>query len=253
MRNDRAYTVLSPGVARLGNRWFERSWSVILGATSEVRQRDADFDWIAKSCPEFRLDVDGESLGVMDLGDVEWTEEYNDFGAALVVRQAGPKLILYIRTLAFHDNPGMLRSLRVMNNGPEPISVTGVSIDVLSIRREGVQVITEGFSCESEGAAWNPTECTAALKAPGRGLILGIEGGGAFELFAPDASVCALRQAEDRVLETNESWTLPDTLILPFTGELEDAVGREYADFLRRVKNLREWEEARKAAISEDT
>lgn len=242
MKPDRAYARISAGAALLGNAWLERSWSAFVGNTFELRQKAGDFAWVAGNCPEFRIAAQNRVFGVMDLGDLEWSEVYTPFGAGLMARKSGPGLLFVIGSFALHENPGMLRSTRIMNTSTDPIVLDHVALDVLSIAHAAIRVRTHRFAREQAALAWQTEESAAALLLENRGLILGILGGGLFQLFQPQPGCCALVVPNGRTLEPGQVWTLPDAFLLPFTGDPDRAVSTLFGDFLLQVRQMKAWE-----------
>jgi len=242
MNERRAYTRIDPGIARVGNTWFERTWSTFIGDTIELQHKSRGIEWTAGKSLEFHLEVDGEALGVMELGEREWSEACNPFGAGLVARYGGDKLALVIGTLALHTNPGMLRTAHIMNRSETPVRVNAVATEALALRREDVRVYTQDFQREQVAVAWETSESTAALLHGDGGLVLGMQGGGRFELFAPDGTQCVLRALEEKTLAPGEHWRLPDTFVLPFSCSLKDCQEQVLPDFLLQVGHMWRWE-----------
>lgn len=242
---DRAYTRVSGGTARLGNAWCERVWSTFLGHTIEVHDAAGDFEWCAGDSPEFRISLPNRVLGVMDFGEVEWMEEANPHGAALVSRHTGEGMVCIVHTLALHESPGMLRTLTLINTGASVVAVAQPSSEVLELNREEVVVHTNEFKDRSAGLRWKTAETAAALVRPDRGLFFGMEGGGVFELFAPDPATCAAVAPGTHTLPPGARWTAPSTFLLFFKGSLERAVARDWPAFRRKADAWREWERER--------
>ncbi len=234
MTDERAYTYVATGTARLGNRWFERRWTTFLGTTIELRLKEVDFDWLTRHGAEFSLAVNGETREGPHLGAAEWSEECDQYAATLVCRYSQPGLEVIVRTGALHDGPGMFRSAQVMNSAREPVTISNVALEILPLRTEGAVVYTDGFAKESEALAWETTEETAAVVVKRRrGLFLGIDGGGRFELFAPDRERCALVLTEERVLAPGAVWEFPEAFVALFTGDVRLAAGGVLDEFNR--------------------
>ncbi len=74
-------------------------------------------------------------------------------------------------------------------------------------------------------------------------------GGGVFELFAPDPRQCALVTPETYALAPGETMHLPETYMLPFSGEDLDTVrSGALAAMLLQVRKMKKWEAEVKAA-----
>jgi len=248
MKPDRAYVRINAGAALLGNAWLERSWSTFVGNTFELRQKAGNFAWVVGNCPEFRIATQNRVFGIMDLGDLDWSEVYTPFGAGLMARKSGPGLLFVIGSFALHENPGMLRSTRIMNISSDPITLDHVAVDVLAIPHSGTRVRTHQFAREQDALAWQTDEPAAALLLRDRGLILGILGGGLFQLFQPEPGSCALVVPNGRTLEPGQVWPLPDAFLLPFTGDPDRAVSSLLGDFLLHVRHMKAWETQIEAA-----
>ncbi len=248
MTQSKAYTHVDAGTAVLGNRWLERRWSAFLGRTISLEQKPGG-EWVSHANPEFEVVTEERSFGVMDLGEIEWSEVYTQFGAGLVTRQSGPELLLASGFFAFHETPGMLHSAFLFNRGAAPIRCTRVAIERLAVEREGVSVVTRDFTRRSDAEHWRTDESHAALLRQGHGLVVGMVGGGVFELFAPDPRQCALVTPETYALAPGETMHLPETYMLPFSGEDLDTVrSGALAAMLLQVRKMKKWEAEVKAA-----
>lgn len=249
MVSARAYSRIDLGTARLGNAWAERTWSCLMGDVLGLVQRLDGFDWVTHTAPGLRLKVDGKPLEVLALNEVEWSEFCNPFAAGLALRQSGAGLDVLSRFHAFHDCAGMLRTTEVLNLTGAPV-LLDAALEILPLRRPGMRVRTHGFVRSGESALWDTEERAAAVTLAGRGLILGMDGGGRFELFDPAPEVCALVAPERRV-EAQARCPLPDTFVIPFTGSLDEAVSTVYGAFLQGVRKLKTWDTETAAAAAE--
>lgn len=224
----RAYTEVGPGTARVGNAWCERAWSAFVGNTIELTQRAGQFQWLRGDALEFQVVCDDRVFGVMELGDIEWSEERTQYAEGLVLRKQGPEgLGVLIRTYAFHDHPGMLRTFRVYNAGYTPRRIEQTAIEALALG-----------PCEMEAR----TEASRAVfTSPGRGLLLEVERDAENIAFAPDLAHCTIVVDGPGTLAPGTYWDGPDTYLMPFTGEVRDAEDRLSAAFRDRVAALRAW------------
>jgi hypothetical protein len=249
MQEDRAYTRIDAGTAYIGNAWLERSWSAFLGNTIGLDYHSASLEWLGRRNPEFAIELDEGVLGYMAFDEAEWFEASSPYGAHLVQRRFSDELALEFTTTAFHKSPGMLRSMRIHNLGGEPLPVRSVGLDMLVIAHRA-HVRVNDLRDEHIALCWERDESAVALLAHGCGLLLGIEGGGVYDLFSGHPQLCALMTKTVGVLQPGEIRRLPDTWILPFSGEPEHAKARDYAAFLLLVKQWRLWEEERRRAAS---
>jgi hypothetical protein len=227
---ERAYTHIDRGLARVANRWMERQWSTLQGATVALVDRVSGMDWLELSSPEIHFELDGSPVDTMALGPVDWSEESDAYGATLVATRVGQGLRVVTRTLAFHASPGMMRSVCVTNLTRRPRRLTRFMVEGLAVVRDGVRVLTHGFAREHDAIEGPADEPAVALVKGPRGLLLGREGCGALQMFSHDPEVCAVVMAEERVLAPVETWELPDTFVAPCPGR-EDA-SRVLGDYL---------------------
>lgn len=241
MLSARAYVRIEPGTVYLGNAWMERSWSRLLGQTSGLIHRLDGFDWLAGMGPGVRASVDGQAIAPLELDDVEWSEFQTPFGAGLVLRQFGPRFGITSRFFLFHESPGMLRRTEILNRSPKPLAVD-LAMEALPMRRPGIQVLTHGFMRRRDTAVWDTEERAAGMALLGRGLMLGIEGGGRYELFEPDPEMCALCLRQPIEAAPGTVAALPESHLAPYSGQAEEAGMAAYGDFLRMVRNLKKWE-----------
>lgn len=233
--SERAYTYIDRGRAVVGNRWMERTWSAFLGNTNSLVQKAGEFEWLSGRGAEFRVAVEGAGpLEVLDFGDTAWSEENGERGATLVSVQRRPGLEVVVRTMALHEHPAFVRTVSLLNTGEDAVTVQEALVERLPVRREGVQVYTDDFSCGADWADWKGEHPAAAVAREDRGLFFGQRGGGHFRLFAEGDGECAVRVAGPRRLEPGEGWETAPTFLIPYTGWLQDAAASLYAQFLLR-------------------
>ena len=237
MHEARAYTYVDRSQATVGNQWFERSWSAFLGNTNSLFQQRGEVEWITSRCPEFEVLCDDAALNVMDFGEVVWSEENSPVGATLVGRQVRPGCEVTVSTLAYHDNPGMRRLVSIRNTGAKPIIIRRVAIEQLSVRQEGLCVLSHGFERQHETLDWETEERGPALAVNGRGLFLGVEGGARFAAFTRDPNVCSVYVHGPKRLDPGAVWELPPAFILPFHGDIHDASRTVLAELLMRLRD----------------
>ncbi len=235
----RAYTEVGPGTARLGNAWWERAWSAFVGNTIELTQRAGQFQWLAGGSPEFQIHCPDRFFGIMDLGDVEWSEECTPHAAGLVLRKQGPEGVgVVICTYAFHDHPGMLRTFRVYNAGRAAADITEVSVEVLSLR-----------DCEISVHSDAPR---AVFTAQDHGLAIEIEEDPDAVSLTPDGTHYAIVTPGPGLLLPGSYWDGPAVRLIPFTGDPGEHIERLCATFEDRVSSFRCWQARRAAAQSRE-
>ena len=234
----RAQTYVDRGKAVVSNRWMTREWSSFMGNTASLVQCDGDFDWIGRRCPEFSVVIDGARLGVMDFGEVRWSEESDDFGASLVARQVRPGLTFTIRTTVFHDVPGLLRSTSLRSSGDKRVRVARAVTESLCLAPGDVGFKTHGFAQTHAAIAWRTEERAAAIVSNDRGLIFGKCDEGVLELFEPDEGLCAVAYESEAALAPGDALRFPDTFLVPYTGNLQEAVSGVFSAFLLKRRRM---------------
>ena len=136
------------------------------------------------------------------------------------------------------------------------MTISRAVLDVLPIHRDRMIVMTEKFSVESEGVHWKTTEHAAAIVYARHSLLVGIEGGGCFELFDPDPEACALVCDGPVTLAPHSRHLFPETFLLPFTGDVRAAMGGVYAKYVKarddRIASLAKIKERAKASVGND-
>lgn len=247
--NERAYTYVDRTHAVVGNFWMERTWSAFLGNTCSLFQKRGEIEWIAGASSEFEVRDEHRSFDMMDFGEVLWSEENSPIGATLVCRQQRPDLEVCIKTLAYHDNPGMRRRVAVRNMGQEEIIIRRVTLERLPLSQDGIAVLTDGFEQTQKAVDCETSERGIALaRKDGRGIITGIDGGGLYSAFSRPCECCCLGLLGPKRLAPGKIWKLPVTYILPYAGDLAETLRTTYAQLLM---NLRKHERAREQ-ISEE-
>lgn len=249
----RAHTTVTPGTARIGNRWFERGWSAFIGNTIELTQQPGPFEWAVGDGVEFRVECEDRSRGVMELGAIEWSEECTPHAAGLVMRKESPEgLGVTVLTHAFHDHPGQLRRVRVFNAGTRIFAISRICLEALPLRRDEVQFHVADTAEPCRRTIWVGDGEVAITQPGGRGLLCGMDGAARYELFDPDPRMCAIVIPGNRVLPPGQFYDLPPALLIPFTGGPGEATQRLLEGFRDRVESMLAWESRRIKCISED-
>jgi hypothetical protein len=222
MKPKNAYTEIGPGMVCIGHAGFERSWSALLGNTIGLSQQDG-VEWIAGPGPEFRIETDGEVLGPMDLGDIEWTEEYPPYGVVLTARYAGHGWLFQARTTALHRCPGLHRAC----------TITNMTLDPATLQR----VVSESLILPAElSTSWSFGPGVVCSQR-GCGLLLAATEGDP-DLAPGVPGYCGLAAPGAHTLEPGETWHLPDTFLLPFVGAPTTA-RTVYERFVREVNEMK--------------
>ncbi len=234
----RAYTRIDNGSATVGNDWIERRWSELLCKTVELRQKLSGgyVEWIAASGPDLKLEMDGVPVRPELAALPAWSESCDAFGASVTVRWPGPGWTVTVRTMALHDNPGLVRTVAVSNFGEGAFSLTAAAVEALALRRDGAGVLTHGLARRSEAVVWETGEHAVAAELQGRGrlgLLLGLEQGGRYELFDPDPARCVLALNAPVTVLPDRTVQLTRTFVIPYSGDPNMVVSAKLAELLR--------------------
>jgi hypothetical protein len=208
-----------------------RRWTTFMGNTIALCPEEGEFDWFTAKSEELLLTVDGVARGLLELGGVEWSEECDQYAAVLVGRYSGSGLDVTVRNGAFHENAAFFRQVLVHNSSAAVVTIDRAVLEVLPIHHPRMLVMTDEFSVEHEAVNWKTSESAAVILAPRYSLLVGIEGGGRFELFDPDPETCALVCDDAVTLAPGEKHVYPETVILPFTGDVQEADGGAYQQY----------------------
>jgi hypothetical protein len=248
----RAYTKIETGSTAIGNDWIERRWSSFLGTTTELLHGRRSCDWLTRTSEEFCFAVSGGSIGSLDFGEIEWSEERSPFGAALVCRRSGEGMVLSTRTIAFDQVPGLCREVRLLN-------CTGDTLEVSDFKGEILPIMPEALAtrCAVPVASLPDVDCLLQVSVTTMGdygLFLGTEVEGRREILDADAEYYATGLAGTHIIRAGEQWRLPDSFLVPFQGSVESAAGRELSSFLHTRKKMKDREsEIREAAKTGQT
>lgn len=233
----RAYTLVDPGTARVGNAWVERSWSAFIGQTIELVQTAGPTQWLTAQSPEIQFTLDdGRTFDVMALGEVEWSEERSPHAASLVLRKGSPEGVgAYIRTLALHKTAALVREVRLFNTGPADVTIASVQYDFLPLQGER-----------------HPHEAGLAVVQGERGLLIGVEGAAEVSPGVAGNGPLTVSCVEAHTLRRGSSWELPPVYLLPFSGGLGEHVTTQVEKFHKQREAMRTWLAEREAAIREE-
>jgi len=191
-----------------------------MGGTVSLTNSTNQFEWLAGRSSEFEVLLGSHRLGLMDFGEIEWAEENSPVGATLVVRKKRPGLEILIRTLAFHDRPGMERRFALINVSDQTICLGPVCLEILRFRCgvTAVKTSSGGLVLLHEDPAG---KC---------GLMIGAEAGCVIE---PRGEEYVIVFPEKRQLPPTGQWALPGAFLFSFTGEVNLAMESAYAEFRR--------------------
>lgn len=226
----RAYTYIDKTKAHAGNAWIDRGWSAFFGATTSLVDRIGRFDWIASRCGEIGAQVQGHRFGVLDFGEVEFSEENSPLGATLIVEKRRPGLTVRIRTMAFHEFPAMLRMVTFLNLCEGELRLDPVTVDCMALRKAELTPATLYVLPQADGAPWEFSPDALIAKAENGGLVLGTSKG------------CAIQQMPDKItfkvagkdaLNSGRQWALPPTFYFAFEKHFDDQAQAKLSGFLR--------------------
>lgn len=246
----RAYTYIDRTTAIVGNRWIERRWSPFLGATESLVDKADGFDWINGACNELGFDIDGKFHEPVDLGEAVWQEDNSPLGATLTCIREQPRLEVHVVTLAYHDMPAMLRTIRLLNKSGKPVNVRRRIFDCLPMKRKTFHALVQGFRESHPSILYESDERAVALQLKHRGLIFGHEAAATYELRDPDPTCCVIACNTSVAVEPGRWFELPAAYIIPYRGPVADASRTRFADFLAHRRDI---EEAEKGDGSPDS
>jgi hypothetical protein len=238
----RAYTYIDRGAAIVGNGWIERRWNAFLGTTVGLVDKATGFDWINGECSEMYLDLDGQGLDTMALGKAAWLEDTSALGATLTCMHERPGLDVQIQTMAYHDLPVLLRTVRLLNKSRHPQSLRRIVLDSFAMRRKTFRALVHGFHESHPELVHKTDERAVALQLTRRGLILGCEASATYELCAPNPMACAVARDETVNLPEDRWIALPACYLIPYQGPVEHASRTCFAEFLAHRRELAEEE-----------
>jgi len=240
MTAPRAYTLIDAGTALIGNAWLERRWSNFMGNTIGLEQKPGLVEWCRGKSPEFRIETGQASLGIMDLGYTQWSEEYSPESVTLLMEQEGPAWVLAVHTTAFHACGGLWRGCALTNSSPEVQIVHRLVLDMLPLHRTV--------------ACMERRENLALLSNGNQGLLVGAEENVRVELMDSDEQFCTITAQGPWLLEPGTTWVLPGSYLVPFTGGRDQAWAAQ-EQFMKAVRALRVWQleqrMAEQAALNE--
>ena len=235
--NDRAYTRIDFNRAMVGNQWLERSYSGFFGTTNSVNTKGRDIEWIVAQNPEFALSVNGESFGPMDLGEVDVSDECSELGATLLITKSNADIEVSMAITALHEVPAIMRSLSVTNRSSEDIHLDSVAMDILAWEPEDLTFWSNQFrqeqpdACKCESA----DACIAAISGK-YGMLYGVLGEGDLYLHTPEKNQCQWVNACAKDLAPRETWTSPESYLIPCENDPFDTYRIHHAAMITQVK-----------------
>ncbi len=235
-KDERGYTYVDHGLARVGNRWLERVWSGFMGHTTSLMQKSGDVEWAAPKSPEFSLDVDGSSLGLDDFGEIEWSEECSELGATLVATHRRPGLELRVEQLAFHDAPALLRSISVFNSGGQAIDIGPVIAECVALDDPEVRFCASDFKQPQATAEFVGKPALGALVRGDHGLLMLCENEGRLELGSRTPGICSVAFQGGKRLAPFQRAFIGRTFLIAFEGDAVTARDTLVTDVQGRLR-----------------
>jgi hypothetical protein len=147
-----------------------------------------------------------------------------------------------IQTIAYHDLPVLLRTVRLLNKSRHPQSLRRIVFDSFAMRRKTFRALVHGFHESHPELVHKTDERAVALQLTRRGLILGCEASATYELCAPNPMACAVARDEALTLPEGRWVGLPACYLIPYQGPVEDASRTSFAEFLAHRRGLLEAE-----------
>lgn len=212
----RAYTRIRLNRVTVGNRWLERTWSGFFGTTTSLLHKPGNSEWVVAQNPEFSLNIDGETIEPVALGEIEVSEECNEFGAVLRIRKARPGLDVTVTTTALHDVPALVRVVTVTNTAAEAVQLESMSSEMIEWEEKAGELVAHRFFKDATGPyQCGPEDPCIAMLHKNRGMLLGRLGDGELHLNTPNPYQCSVLWPCAYTLKPIEKWTAPPTYIIP--------------------------------------
>ncbi len=238
---DRAYTHIDHVRVVLGNAWLEREWSAMLGHTTSLVQKVGAVEWLHADRQEAHIVVNGDALGMLDLGAPEWSEENNPYGALICGHYTGARVGLQLWTMALHEHAALYRGGTVMNLSSEPLRLDVLGNEIIPL----TQAICDEDTLIVPTSPWENLGGAVAINRPGRCLVAAYQSPlECFELTG-SAAAYAFESRQPRELAPGERMALPELLLLIARGEPCQALGAAYPAAVRAVREYHVWKRER--------
>lgn len=234
---ERAYTHIDHVRVVLGNAWLEREWSALLGHTVALTQKAGEVAWVHAESPEARIVVDGEPLGMLDLGAADWSEENNPFGALVSARYAGSRIALHLWTMALHDQAALYRGGEIANLSSQPVGIDVLGVEVIPL----IQAICEEDRLSVAEYPWENPGGAVAINRPGRCMVAAYQQPLECHELGGSAAAYAFESRQPMELPPGGRMPLPEILLLLARGECAQALGAAYPAAVRAVREYHAW------------
>lgn len=241
MTEERAYTHLDHVRVVLGNAWIEREWSTLIGNTVSLFQKQGEVEWLAADSVESRLVVNGEPLGLLDLGAPEWSEQQTPYGALLSARYSGPRFGLELWTMALHRQPALLRGGALRNGTQESVVVDRLSLEEIPV----VQAICEEDTLAPADFPWEDASGAVAIRRPGKCLVVAYQSPLSARAYESPTARYSFETTTPCTLLPGQRMVLPGLLLLAGRGEPINLLGAAYPAAVRLVRDYHHWQQER--------
>lgn len=251
--DERAYTRIDFNRATVGNRWLERTWSGFFGTTNSLQVKGSDTEWVITQNPEFSLQVDGNTIVPMDLGEIDVSDACSDLGASLSIIKSGAGVEVSIVTTALHDVPALVRKVSVCNRGAEPILLESVSSEILAWEPEGIVFLSDQFRSEQpQTYQCAPDDASVAAMLDQHGVITGRLGDGEVHLHSPEPQQFQIVWPCQQTLAPMKTWTADLSYLIPCDGDPFDTYRLQYAQMVTQIKLAERQEEQKRKLLQEE-
>lgn len=193
----------------LANAAFTLRYGAYLGnAISLIGQADG-VEWLGPRSEEFAFIANGRPHGILDVGYVEWIDDFGPLGAVLTQRRMGESFALRIEDVALRKSAALLRRVSLTNTSGETQCIERATPLAWTLRgRTECHTDAPGALCSRSAAE--------------RGLFFYGEG------LRPEASPGELDTGRllipgTRTLAPGETWAWPLLWIAPFNGPVAEA------------------------------
>lgn len=235
--NNRAYTRIDFNRAIVGNQWLQRTYSGFFGTTNSLTANSRETEWVIAQNPEFMLTVDGNTITPMDLGEVDVSDECSELGATLLITKSNADIEVSKAITALHEVPAITRTLTITNRSPQDIQLENVAIEILAWEPEDLSFLNNQFRQEqSETCQCEENDACIAAMSGMYGMLYGILGQGQLHLHSPSKNQCQWIHNTSTTLASRESWSSPESYLIPCTSDPFDTYRVHHADMITQLK-----------------
>ncbi|GMV99389.1 MAG: hypothetical protein AMXMBFR84_05280 [Candidatus Hydrogenedentota bacterium] len=237
---ERAFTLVDRAKAVVGNRWLDRAWGLFLGDPLGLVYRATEFSWVVDPPSDWELVVQGSSINASNVQSVEWTEENCPHGAALTATRTIEGLTFGLHTMAFHDAPVLVRTLKMLNLSGEVLTLDRACVDSFNFGTDDVRFHTEPLAAFADlpgENAWQPSSETVTAISGDSGLVLGHERGLRLE---GDSGLFRFEIKGPFELPPGRWTVLPSAYVFAFSGSLTTRVAALHQGIAKLISAYRQ-------------